>query len=381
MRQSALPMTLCAALGLSAAVAALAPQCLVPAASALPQDSKLKVGSDAPGIDGLSIVQGTLADQPRVRVVEFWATWCGPCKVSIPHINDMYRSLRRRGLEVIGVSDEKPEVVANFLRMQGDRMSYVVAVDPDKKVGERFMQAAGKSGIPCAFVIGPNGKVAFIGHPMDEEFEKAVRLSLDGRYDPALTRKAEPILAAARRAAGVRNFDEAYRRYDEAIALSPVVLFSAATERYRTMLADQKDADAAREYARRMIGMYESDAPALRDLALMLASDSSLPSNDIETAELAAAALAKIAPSGDPDSFRVSAAVAYAKGDFPAAAELQRKAWRVAPPEAKPEYKTALDAYDLAVKQKRRVDVPTLPSAGSGAPRSTATETSPAGSR
>jgi len=379
MRPITLSLTLSCAAGLATLVGVGSVALTSPLATALQQDDKLKVGSDAPSIDGLDLVQGELADRPQVRVVEFWATWCGPCKVSIPHINDMHKSLRRRGLEVIGVSDEKPDVVANFLRMQGDRMSYVVAIDPEKKVAERFMQAAGKSGIPCAFVIGPKGKVVFIGHPMDEEFDRAVRLSLDGRYDPAITKKAAPILAAARRAAGVRNFTEAYRRFDEAIALSPVVMYDAAAERYRTILADEANEEAARAYARRMIEMYESDAPALRDLALMLAADASLPSNDIEAAQMAADKLSAVAQAGDPDAFRVAATVAYAKGDFAAASELQRKAWRIAPPEAKAEYKTALDAYDSAVKQNKRVSVPSSQTSSSTGSRSTATETSPAG--
>jgi thiol-disulfide isomerase/thioredoxin len=381
MRPTALSLTLSCAVGLSAIATVGATALFSPSATAMQGDDKLKVGSDAPNIDGLNLVQGSLADKPQVRVVEFWATWCGPCKASIPHINDMHKSLRRRGLEVIGVSDEKPETVANFLRLQGDRMSYVVAIDPEKKVAERFMQAAGKAGIPCAFVIGPTGKIAFIGHPMDEEFERAVRLSLDGRYDPAITRKAEPILAAARRAVGVRNFAEAYRRFDEAIALSPVVMYDAAAERYRTILVDEKNEDAARTYARRMLGMYEKDAPALRDLALMLASDASLPSSDVETAQMASAKLTEIAQSGDPDAFKVAAAVAYAKGDFQAASELQRKAWRIAPPEAKAEYKSTLDAYDSAVKQNKRVAVPKAAAAAAGGARGTATETSPASSQ
>jgi thiol-disulfide isomerase/thioredoxin len=379
MRPITLSLTISCAAGLAMLAGIGSVALTSPAASALQQDDKLKVGSDAPSIDGLDLVQGELADRPQVRVVEFWATWCGPCKASIPHINDMYKSLRRRGLEVIGVSDEKPEVVANFLRMQGDRMSYVVAIDPEKKVNERFMGAAGKSGIPCAFVVGPKGKVVFIGHPMDEEFDRAVRLSLDGRYDPTITKKAAPILAAARRAAGVRNFAEAYRRFDEAIALSPVVMYDAAAERYRTILVDEANEEAARAYARRMLEMYGSDAPALRDLALTLAADASLPSNDLETAQMAADKLSEVAQAGDPDAFKVSATVAYAKGDFAAASELQRKAWRIAPPEAKADYKTALDAYESAVKQNKRVSVPGSQSSAASGSRSTATEPSTAG--
>jgi thiol-disulfide isomerase/thioredoxin len=148
----------------------------------IPQEEpKLEVGSVAPSIDSLEMVQGELVSNPKVRVVEFWATWCGPCKQSIPHINALYQSQQGNGLEVIGVSDETRAKVEPFVRKQGSQMSYTVALDPGKKISSAYMVAAGKNGIPCAFVIGQNNKIVYIGHPMDPEFTNAVKLSLTGR--------------------------------------------------------------------------------------------------------------------------------------------------------------------------------------------------------
>lgn len=329
--------------------------------SAFAQDeAKLKVGSEAPAITGLEFVQGELAANPKVRVVEFWATWCGPCRQSIPHINELYQAQRGKGLEVIGISDEKREKVEPFIRQQAGRMTYTVACDPEKAMVQAFMQAAGKSGIPCAFVIGQNNKIVYIGHPMEEEFARAVKLSLEGRYDPVLSKKADPLLEAARRAVKSKNFKDAYKRFDEVIALDPAVFVDTAIEKYRVMLCEEQNVAAASEYAKLLAKNFTeaSDAGALRDLAIALSSDSRVTRYDNELAMVAAQAMMKVARSGDPSPHATVASVWYAMGDFAKAVECQKKAVRVADPMEKPSYKTTLDAYELALKRGAKVTVP-----------------------
>ncbi len=327
----------------------------------IPQETpKLIVGSDAPSVEGLEFVQGELVTNPKVRVVEFWATWCGPCRQSIPHINELYLSQRANGLEVIGVSDETRAKVEPFIRKQGSQMSYTVAIDPDKKVNGAFMQAAGQGGIPCAFVIGQNNKVVFIGHPMSEEFAQAVKLSLLGRYDPVLSKKAEPLLAAARRAINAKNYKDGYRRFDEVIALDPTVFTDAALEKYRAMLNDEKNLAAAKIYAKELSDAFVAagDSGPLRDLALTFSSDPRVTVYDNELAMVAAEAMLRVASGGDPSANATMASVWYAKGDFAKAVEFQKKAIRVADPLAKSSFKPTLAAYELAVKRGTKVAVP-----------------------
>ncbi|MDA1262040.1 MAG: redoxin domain-containing protein [Planctomycetota bacterium] len=321
---------------------------------------KLAVGDQAPSVDGLEFVQGELVSDSKVRVVEFWATWCGPCKTSIPHINELYQAQSANGLEVIGVTTETRTKVEPFVRQRGSQMSYTVALDPEKKISAAFMEAAGQNGIPCAFVIGQNRKIVFIGHPMDPEFTKAVKLSMTGRYDPKLLKQAAPSLEAARNAIKSKNFKDAYRRFDEVVALDPVIFSDISIEKYRVMLNDEKNETGAKNYAAEMAKAFADagDITALRDLALTLSSDPQVSVYDNDLALVVAEAMLKSASSSDPNANATLASVYYARGEFAKAVSAQKKAIRLAIPNAKVLYKPTLDAYELAVKRGTKVAVP-----------------------
>jgi len=93
-------------------------------------------------------------------ILEFWATWCPPCRASIPHLNEIYKKYKDRGLMIVGVSDEPKSKVEAFLKTTP--MDYSPALDAGKKLNKEF----GINAIPHAVLVNKEGKVVWEGHPM-----------------------------------------------------------------------------------------------------------------------------------------------------------------------------------------------------------------------
>jgi thiol-disulfide isomerase/thioredoxin len=139
------------------------------------EEPTLKVGSPAPAMQAGKWVQGeavTSFEPGKVYVVEFWATWCGPCRRTIPHLNEVYTKFKDKGLVVIGQNcwEDEEGKVPEFVKSMGDKMTYRVALDDKTKdakgaMATTWMDAAGRGGIPSAFVVDKQGKIAWIGHP------------------------------------------------------------------------------------------------------------------------------------------------------------------------------------------------------------------------
>jgi peroxiredoxin len=99
--------------------------------------------------------QLNLADyKGKVVLLDFWATWCGPCRIEIPGFVQLQERYRAQGLAVIGISmDDGPKPVREFYREF--RMNYPVAMG-DQKVSELF---GGIFGLPTTFLIGRDGRI------------------------------------------------------------------------------------------------------------------------------------------------------------------------------------------------------------------------------
>ncbi|MBX7246651.1 MAG: TlpA family protein disulfide reductase [Candidatus Sumerlaeaceae bacterium] len=131
----------------------------------------------------------------NIYVVEFWATWCPPCRTSIPHLTKLQKEFKDKGVVIIGVSAEPAETVKPFVNKQGEAMDYAVAVDNDRATDRAYMKAFGAEGIPTAFIVNKEGRIAWVGHPM--EMDKPLAAIVAGTYDIAkaeLTRKATALI-------------------------------------------------------------------------------------------------------------------------------------------------------------------------------------------
>jgi len=107
------------------------------------------------------VVQKWLTPQPdtagKFVLIDFWATWCGPCRQSIPHLNQLQAKFKDE-LVVIGLSDESE---ADVRKMKSPKMDYAVGID----TAETMSKAMSVRGIPHAIILDPEGIVRFEGHP------------------------------------------------------------------------------------------------------------------------------------------------------------------------------------------------------------------------
>lgn len=175
-----------------------------------------EIGDAAPPLDVKEWVKGspvTLVDGKgkSIYVVEFWATWCPPCRTSIPHLTEMQKKFKDKGVVFIGVTDEKLDVVKKFVEKMGDKMDYTVAIDGGK-TSEGYMQAFEIGGIPHAFIVNKEGKIVWHGHPMDR-LEETLDEIVAGKFDlEAAKAKAKKQAEGEKRQGEVRQKLQKYAK-------------------------------------------------------------------------------------------------------------------------------------------------------------------------
>jgi len=141
--------------------------CLVPSVTAFSAEKKIWAKSflnqKAPEL----VVGKWLSAEPNRKgkfvLVDFWATWCGPCRKAIPELNSLHQKFRDR-LIVIGISDETESKVK---AMANPKIEYFSAIDTQA----RTKKAVKVEGIPHVMIIDPKGLVRWEGFPLLEGYE------------------------------------------------------------------------------------------------------------------------------------------------------------------------------------------------------------------
>lgn len=162
-------------------------------------------GMQAPEFKVGPWVKGTPVDhfeKGQVYVVEFWATWCGPCRGVIPELTKLAEKYMGQAT-VIGVSigEGNTDRVKPFVAQMGEQMNYHVAIDaqesPTARTGfmaQHWVEAAGLTGIPAAFIIGKTGQIEYLGGSVG--LDEIVGKILAGTWDTKAYAASIPELRA-----------------------------------------------------------------------------------------------------------------------------------------------------------------------------------------
>jgi cytochrome c biogenesis protein CcmG/thiol:disulfide interchange protein DsbE len=105
------------------------------------------------GLDGESFDLEAVVAENKVVMVNFWATWCGPCKIEMPQFEDFYERYGTRGLEILAITQEDRETVEEFLSTRS--FSFPILLDPGGSVSDLY----GVSALPTTFLVGTDGKI------------------------------------------------------------------------------------------------------------------------------------------------------------------------------------------------------------------------------
>ena len=153
-------------------------------------------------------------------MLEFWATWCGPCIRTMPHLSKLQKD--HPELTVIGVAgfERAPDAAAmeqkvrEFLDGRGKDVEFRIALDTDGSMAQDWMNAAKRRTIPTSMVVGKDGKVAFVGSP-NAELDAAVLAAL-GKDAADTAAKAPGAKEPASKSPGAKPADGVWKRGDSA---------------------------------------------------------------------------------------------------------------------------------------------------------------------
>ena len=307
-----------------------------PAAPAAPTTLALSIGSKAPIPEISDFVRGekpTFFEPGKVYVIEFWATWCPPCRQSMPHLTKLAEDMKSKGVVIVGVSDEKVETVRTFLEKDEwkQKARYTLATDPDRSTHRAYMEASGQGGIPTAFIV-KEGVVQWIGHPM--EMDAPLAKIVDGTWDPKTAKQSfEDAVAEEMKAMGRQNdmtkaIDS--KDWDKAVALIDAEIAASTGEeamQSKVQKAQILLVAGRSEAAYALCAELIKEDPALRNF--VATSVLHLPDVADRRVDLAITWLTDVTSAAGPANPQVLAELAYAwslKGDFTKAADFMRRA-------------------------------------------------------
>jgi thiol-disulfide isomerase/thioredoxin len=316
----------------------------------------LKPGDPAPPFRVDKFLKGTpiTAIEPgTIYVIEFWASWCGPCVQSMPYLSALQREFKDNKVVICGVSlwEEQPvtadtcATVEAYVARRGNTMDYRIAFDgPAGHMEKQWLRASGGPGLPWTMIVGPDGKLAWVGHAT--QAGEVLDLLTSGRWDPV---QGPAALKTAR-----TQFKEAFAKYKEGFAAGEAAWAAAAAahprlarmqgaDRVGAMLAAGHD-EAAFAAGRELVATVKAsgDPTAAQNMMVHLAAHPRRSGDEYKALHLSAAEVVFALSDPEESAPHIVLARAYfATGNM----EKGRAEAQAALARAKPEVRAATERF------------------------------------
>lgn len=256
------------------------------AAAAEPKE--LLVGDAAPPLAVKTFVKGEPVksfEKGKIYVLDFWATFCGPCLEAMPHVGELqtqYKDVVFIGIDVREQgSDDIDQQVARVVKKLGNKITFRIAidaVDPDSddentgKMARTWLDASHQFGLPCAAIVDGTGKVAWIGDPreMDEPLAKIVSGKWDlaaatkqYKEEIALTKAGNELIEAVNAAFDGGDPAKVIQVLDAGFAKTPALEKEHGVLKLTLMLATKDLRAKGLEYGEQLVTKLGADNPTI----------------------------------------------------------------------------------------------------------------------
>jgi len=315
----------------------------------------LKLGDIAPPLSISEWVQGKPVDlsadaKKTIHVVEFWAVWCPPCKMSVPLLTQMQKKYEKDVI-IIGVTEpdargNSPDAIRRFVREQGDNMRYHVAID-DGKTSMAYLAGGGVVGIPHAFVIDRSQKIVWQGSPLDPTLDDVLGRLVGGTFDVEAAKREEEVnrrLEELSFRAQLGQWSAVWDGLVEILKMDPAN--SAALDALQGIaLGEMENPGQYRDWVRKHIDDHKGNRLAMQRLADTLLSIPDLTQRLPDLALEASKAAYQGDGQKDARALTVYARALYQIGQLDRAIKLQQDALALASDGDKPVIQGILDYY------------------------------------
>lgn len=262
----------------------------------------LEAGADAPPLKVKKWIKGEKFKLEDVKnreivVLYFFVTNGQISRAALSKVNEVQERFENDLVRTVGLTPEDTSTVMNFCHSMGKRVGITVAVDTDGKTYESIFEQQDTQNLPRIVIVDRKGKIAWIGHPLDDDYEEELEL-----------------LVLKQPAPENKKLKEAHRLQKEYYTLA------------QTEGASKEELG---KIGRQMIKLGAKDKAFLIDVTNMIVKSKKIKTRDLATAKKAVEAACELTENKDCKVIELHARVVYEMGDLKEALKLLRDAIRV----------------------------------------------------